>query len=51
MGEIRIIHGMDVGSLVRAANSLGITKDQFITVVKEDDVYILLYYYESGRED
>lgn len=51
MGEFRIISSMDVGSLIKAANKIGVNKDNFITILQENNVYMLIYYYESGREN
>ena len=49
MGEIRVIYSTDFKSLIREANKLGITKDNYIDTIKDNNLFIMIYYYEDGR--
>lgn len=48
MEEIRILYSRDIYSLVQMANESHVTKDSFITIIKEGELYVLLYFKNIG---
>lgn len=43
-GKFDIIEGPTIAHVIKMANSYGITKDEFVDIVFNDNVVILIYY-------
>lgn len=44
MEKLRVIQGESVASVIREANELGITKDDYLQIIVNNDSVILIYY-------
>ena len=44
MEKIRVIQGESVASVIREANELGVTKDDYLQIIVNNDSVILIYY-------
>lgn len=47
MEEIRVIYSQDIGDLVRKANNLEVRKENYIDIVKQGEIFIMLYEYKG----
>lgn len=43
------ISSMTLRGLIKSANECGITRERLVTVLKEEDTFILLYYREGTK--
>ena len=46
MEKLRVIQGESVASVIREANELGVTKDDYLPILVNNDSVILLHYLE-----
>lgn len=44
MKRIRVIQGESVASVIREANEVGVTKDDYLQMIINNDSVILVYY-------
>ena len=44
MEKLRVIQGESVASVIREANELGVTKDDYLQIIVNNDSVILIYY-------
>lgn len=44
MEKLRVIQGDSVASVIREANELGVTKDDYLQIIVNNDSVILIYY-------
>ena len=44
MEKLRVIQGESVASVIREANDLGVTKDDYLQIIVNNDSVILIYY-------
>lgn len=44
MKKLRVIQGESVASVIRGANELGVTKDDYLQIIVNNDSVILIYY-------
>lgn len=44
MEKLRVIQGESVASVIREANELGVTKDDYLQIIVNNDNVILIYY-------
>lgn len=44
MKKLRVIQGESVASVIREANELGVTKDDYLQMIVNGDSVILVYY-------
>lgn len=44
MKKLRVIQGESVAYVIREANELGVTKDDYLQVIVNNDSVILIYY-------
>lgn len=44
MKKLRVIQGENVASVIREANELGVTKDDYLQIIVNNDSVILIYY-------
>lgn len=44
MEKLRVIQGESVASVIKEANELGVTKDDYIQIIVNNDSVILIYY-------
>lgn len=44
MEMLRVIQGESVASVIREANELGVTKDDYLQIIVNNDSVILIYY-------
>ena len=44
MKKMRVIQGESVASVIREANELGVTKDDYLQIIVNNDSVILIYY-------
>ena len=44
MEKLRVIQGERVASVIREANELGVTKDDYLQIIVNNDSVILIYY-------
>lgn len=44
MEKLRVIQGESVASVIRDANELGVTKDDYLQIIVNNDSVILIYY-------
>lgn len=44
MEKLRVIQGESVASVIREANELGVTNDDYLQIIVNNDSVILIYY-------
>ena len=44
MKKLRVTQGESVASVIREANELGVTKDDYLQIIVNNDSVILIYY-------
>lgn len=44
MEKLRVIQGESVASVIKEANELGVTKDDYLQIIVNNDSVILIYY-------
>lgn len=44
MEKLRVIQGESVASVIREANELGVTKDDYLQIIVNNDSVMLIYY-------
>lgn len=44
MEKLRVIQGESVASVIREANELGVTKNDYLQIIVNNDSVILIYY-------